>query len=77
MFDYTCGMQDIRNDFPIFEAHPDLVYLDTASSMQKPQVVIDAVSTYLSHNYANIHRGAYQLSITSEELYRQARKRVT
>lgn len=69
-------MKSIKNDFPIFRNNPELIYLDSASTLQKPQVVLDALQHYLTHNYANIHRGKYSLSRTSEELYEQARKTV-
>lgn len=65
-----------RSDFPIFSTHPDLVFLDSASSTQKPAKVIDALSTYFSTNYANIHRGAYDLSMESSLLYERAKKAV-
>lgn len=65
-----------RSDFPIFQTHPDLVFLDSASSAQKPQKVIDAISHYLSSSYANIHRGAYDLSMESSLLYDRAKKAV-
>ncbi len=65
-----------RSDFPIFQTHPDLVFLDSASSAQKPQQVIDAMSNYLSTNYSNIHRGAYDLSMESSLLYEKAKKAV-
>lgn len=65
-----------RSDFPIFSAHPDLVFLDSASSAQKPAKVIDAISGYFSTNYANIHRGAYDLSMESSLLYEKAKKAV-
>ncbi len=45
-----------RSDFPIFTTHPDLVYLDSASSAQKPKQVIDSLSRYFATDYANIHR---------------------
>ena len=60
---------DFRADFPVFTHHPDLVYLDSTSTTQKPRMVIDRLSQYLSSEYANIHRGAYSLSERSEELY--------
>jgi cysteine desulfurase/selenocysteine lyase len=47
---------NIKKDFPIFDRNPGLVYLDNASTTQKPQFVIDAVSTFVSEKYANIHR---------------------
>lgn len=45
-----------QSDFPIFQSHNDLVFLDSASSAQKPKQVIDAIRSYLSTNCANIHR---------------------
>jgi cysteine desulfurase / selenocysteine lyase len=65
-----------RSDFPIFQTHPDLVFLDSASSAQKPSTVIDAISTYLSSSYSNIHRGAYDLSMESSLLYDKAKQAV-
>jgi len=76
LFTYTLTMKTIKDDFPIFKNNPDLIYLDSASTLMKPQVVIDAVSDYLSQDYANIHRGNYDLSLKSEELYEQARSTV-
>ena len=40
----------IRNDFPIFKNNPDLVFLDNASTTQKPQIVINTIS-YFYENY--------------------------
>lgn len=37
----------LRSDFPIFTHHPDLVYLDTTASAQKPQYVIDAMKHFM------------------------------
>ena len=55
--------------FPIFDKHPELIYLDNAASTQKPKAVIDWVSDFLKNDYANIHRWLYSLSEKSEELY--------
>ena len=65
-----------KSDFPIFQNHPDIVYLDNTASVHKPQMVIDAMSHFFANNYANIHRGAYDLSDRSEELYNKAKKSV-
>lgn len=62
-----------RKLFPIFDKHPDLVYLDNAASTQKPKAVIDWVSDFLKNDYANIHRGLYSLSEKSEELYYESK----
>ena len=69
-------MYNFRKDFPVFTTHPDLVYLDSASTTQKPAYVIDEVAQYLRSGYANIHRGAYRLSEISEQLYIDSKKAV-
>ncbi|HWX44169.1 MAG TPA: SufS family cysteine desulfurase [Solirubrobacteraceae bacterium] len=70
---------DVRGDFPIlpreFDGHP-LVYLDSASSAQKPQVVIDAVAEHLRVHNANVHRGVYALALEADAAYDLARERV-
>ncbi len=55
-------MMNIRNQFPIFQAQPDLVWLDSASSTQKPETVIETASRFYREGYSNIHRGLYPLS---------------
>ena len=53
---------NVKKDFPIFNNNPDLIYLDNASTTQKPQVVIDAMIEFYSHYNANVHRGAYKIA---------------
>ena len=56
---------ELRNDFPIFRKKingKELVYLDNASTTQKPNSVIESI-TYFYMNYnSNIHRAVYQLA---------------
>lgn len=69
----------VRKDFPIFQTTmrgKPLTYLDTAASAQKPQAVIDAISRFYANDYANIHRGVYELSATATRLHEQAREKV-
>ena len=66
----------MKNDFPIFKTYPDLVYLDSAATSQKPQSVIDAVSQFYSSQNANIHRGIYDLSQSATEAFENSRKKV-
>jgi cysteine desulfurase/selenocysteine lyase len=69
----------LRRDFPILqqEIHGHrLVYLDSASSSQKPQVVIDALDTYYREYNANVHRGIYTIGEKSTAEYEKARARV-
>jgi cysteine desulfurase/selenocysteine lyase len=66
----------VKRDFPIFRNNPDVVFLDSAASAQKPQVVIDAVSNFYERDYANVHRGVYGLSQRATDKYEAARETV-
>jgi cysteine desulfurase/selenocysteine lyase len=69
-------MQSFKKDFPIFIQNPDLVYLDSASTAQKPSNVIEWMRDFLQWSYANIHRGAYQISEQAEDLYIASKEKV-
>lgn len=69
----------LRADFPILSetAHgKPLVYLDSGASAQKPRAVIDAMRGAFEHCYANVHRGAYDLSERTTAAYEGARETV-
>jgi cysteine desulfurase/selenocysteine lyase len=69
----------IKGDFPIFEREVNgkrLVYLDSASSSQKPQSVLDAMDEHYRDHYANIHRGVYTIAEESTASYEEARRKV-
>jgi len=69
----------VRADFPCLHQSihgRPLVYLDTAASAQKPKAVIDALAHTLGHDYANIHRGIYELSQRATDLHEAARSKV-
>jgi cysteine desulfurase/selenocysteine lyase len=78
----VAGDLDVRADFPIFagrsSAHPPrpLVYLDSAASSQKPEVVIEALAEHLRNHNANVHRGVYALAQEADAAYDGARGRV-
>ena len=66
----------IRKDFPIFEtlAHGKrLVYLDSASTSQKPQQVINRMVRFYETENANVHRSLYELAEKAEAAYEGAR----
>ncbi|MDD3120044.1 MAG: aminotransferase class V-fold PLP-dependent enzyme [Candidatus Gracilibacteria bacterium] len=69
-------MQNFKKYFPIFANNPGLVFFDSGASAQKPGYVIDGVKQYLENDYANIHRGSYDLSERSELLYEDSKKKV-
>lgn len=73
------NIQEIRNDFPILNQTVNgkpLVYFDNAATSQKPQVVIDAISTYYSTINANIHRGVHTLSQLATDAYELSRQKI-
>ena len=70
----------IRQDFPILHQQVNgkpLVYLDSASSSQKPLAVIQAMDEYYRTYHANVHRGIYQMSERATAAYEEARRKVT
>lgn len=62
--------------FPLLRDAPNLVYLDSAASAQKPAPVLDRLNRFYGKEYANIHRGLYGLSETASDAYEAARQRV-
>lgn len=72
-------VEAVRRDFPILSREVNgkpLVYLDNGASAQKPQVVIDAVQTAYSHEYANVHRGLHYLSNLATDQYEGVRQKI-
>jgi len=68
-----------RSDFPLLDRKVHgrrLVYLDSASSSQRPSAVIDAMSHYYENSHANVHRGVYAIAEEADALYESARARV-
>jgi cysteine desulfurase/selenocysteine lyase len=65
-----------KKDFPIFDHHPNLIYLDSAASMQKPRVVIESEKKFYEESYSTVHRGVYQLSQHATLLYENTREKV-
>ncbi len=74
------SFENIRKDFPILartvRENKTLVYLDNASTTQKPNQVIDAINDYYRNHNANIHRAVYALAEEATELYEQTRDKV-
>jgi len=73
-------LEIVRKDFPILsramaDGRP-LVYLDSANTSQKPQVVIDTMVDHLERHNANIARAMHQLGAEATEAYEGARDKV-
>lgn len=65
-----------RSDFPLLAGNPELCYLDTAATSQKPRAVLDAIRDYYEQDNANPHRGAYELSVRATDRYHESRARI-
>ncbi|MEO1092496.1 MAG: cysteine desulfurase [Pseudomonadota bacterium] len=72
-------VERVRQDFPILattmHGRP-LVYLDSAGSAQKPRCVLDEIRDFYETDYANIHRGVYDLSVRASDRHEAARETV-
>jgi len=69
----------IRQDFPILRQSvhgKQLVYLDNAATTQKPQAVIDALTSYYTTDNSNVHRGVHTLSERATKHFEAARSRM-
>jgi cysteine desulfurase / selenocysteine lyase len=69
----------VKRDFPILERTLNgkrLVYLDSASSAQKPLAVLDAMDDSYRRHYANIHRGVYTIAEEATAAFEDARRKV-
>ncbi|EHK00737.1 cysteine desulfurase SufS subfamily protein, partial [Candidatus Haloredivivus sp. G17] len=66
----------IKEDFPIFTERPELSYLDSAATSQKPEKVINAVEEFYRKNNSNIGRGLYDLANDATQAYEGSREKV-
>ena len=62
-----------KADFPIFDDN-NLIYLDSASTSQKPKIVLDTIKNVYERYNANVHRALYDLGSKSTELYEDSRE---
>ncbi|MDP3986415.1 MAG: SufS family cysteine desulfurase [Candidatus Veblenbacteria bacterium] len=66
----------LKEAFPVFAHHRELVFLDNAASCQKPVVVLEAMDKLYRTSYANVHRGVYQISEAATAQFEGARQDV-
>jgi cysteine desulfurase / selenocysteine lyase len=75
----TLDVAQVKAQFPLLGDTIDdrpIHYLDSANSSQKPQRVIDAMSSFTAHHYAPINRSAYRLAAEATDAYEAARAKV-
>jgi cysteine desulfurase/selenocysteine lyase len=72
-------VEAVRRDFPILRENvhgKPLAWFDNAATTQKPQVVIDALARFYTHDNSNIHRGAHTLAARATDAYEASRRTV-
>ena len=69
------NIKEIKKDFPILE-NRNIAYLDSGATTQKPLSVIHAIEEYYKNYNANIHRGAYSLSMEATAIYEETRAKI-
>ena len=67
-------MKNIKDRFPIFKSHPDLIYLDNAATTQRVDKVDDLLDEFNRKDNATIHRGVYELSAKARSEERRVGK---
>lgn len=73
------AIADLKRDFPVLAQSVNgrsVAYLDSAASAQKPQAVIDAMTTVMEQHYSNVHRGVYTFGSKTSIAYEEARGKV-
>ena len=74
----TINVSKIRDDFPVLKRTVNgkpLVYFDNAATSQKPNLVIDSLTSFYRQYNANIHRGVYKLAEEATLAYEEAREK--
>ena len=65
-----------KQDFPLLAANPDLAFLDSAATAQRPAVALDAQRAFYEDMNANALRGLYRLSVEATESIEAARAHI-
>lgn len=68
--------EKIREDFPILQERPELVYLDNAATSQRPEKVVEAVKIFYEKNNSNVGRGLYDLAADATQEYESSREKI-
>lgn len=73
---YNMFPPSLKNDFPIFQHFPKLIYLDSAATAQKPRLVIEAEKLWYEQYNANVHRGVYRLAEEATNVFEKSREAI-
>ena len=70
------ALNPYREDFPLLANNPDITFLDSAATAQRPKVVLDAERTFYETMNANPLRGLYRLSVEATDAIARARRHI-
>ena len=76
MADIDIATNPYKADFPLLVAKPELAFLDSAATAQRPACVLEAQKSFYETMNANPLRGLYQLSVDATEAIAEARAKV-
>jgi cysteine desulfurase/selenocysteine lyase len=65
-----------KADFPLLAKHPEIVFMDSAATAQRPEAVLAAERTFYETMNANPLRGLYRLSVEATASIEEARKHI-
>ena len=65
-----------KADFPLLAGHPELAFLDSAATAQRPACVLDAERDFYTQMNANPLRGLYSLSVRATSEIAAVRKQI-
>lgn len=68
------NFSNFKSDFPFFKKNSDWVFFDGAATNLKPQVVIEAISSYYQDYSTNTHSIDYPLAIETRNIYESCRQ---
>ena len=66
----------LKADFPLLHNHPELTFLDSAATAQRPEAVLDAQRRFYETMNANPLRGLYKLSVEATQAIEHARAHI-
>lgn len=61
---------------PLFQQHPEIAFLDSAATAQRPACVLDAERDFYQRMNANPLRGLYSLSVEATDAIAKARQQI-
>lgn len=69
-------LNPFKGDFPLLAQHPELAFLDSGATAQRPACVLEAQKSFYETMNANPLRGLYSLSVEATEAIAKVRSQI-